>query len=275
MSILSSIRESDAITLIETPTLIIESCDNAIPYLIDSDTVQNIDLKERASTQLIVINSGCQLPLTIDLAESSKLDIIEIQSDNSSREINIKQGGNSEYNHLSINLDSSSSKLLVDMVGQGSTCRVNTLHMLSGQQQSSTNITITHSVARCNSDVQSKILVSGSAKAELKVRAIVVEGAQESVANQSLRSIELNDGARAVVWPELEIYADDVKCSHGATMGQIDNDAILYMRQRGLSLHQARLVQMEGFIADVTKSVTIKPLEEPLEELIKDKFNEL
>ena len=81
--------------------------------------------------------------------------------------------------------------------------------------------------------------------------------------------------ARIDTLPQLEIYADDVRCSHGATVGQMDADAILYMRQRGLSLADARRLQIEGFVSDGFMRASIESLVEPLQELLAVKFNKL
>ena len=75
--------------------------------------------------------------------------------------------------------------------------------------------------------------------------------------------------------PQLEIYADDVKCSHGATVGQMDSDAILYMRQRGLSLTDAKRLQIEGFVDDVVLHSVVAGSEEVLAELLAEKLNRL
>ena len=81
------------------------------------------------------------------------------------------------------------------------------------------------------------------------------------LAEQTVRSnILLSETARITTQPQLEIYADDVKCSHGATVGQMDAEAILYMRQRGLSEAQARRLQIEGFVGDVVTRCGIEPL---------------
>ena len=86
------------------------------------------------------------------------------------------------------------------------------------------------------------------------------------------RNILLSETARITTQPQLEIYADDVKCSHGATVGQMDSEAILYMRQRGLSEAQARRVQIEGFVGDVVRRCGIEPLCEAAMEAVVAKL---
>jgi Fe-S cluster assembly protein SufD len=93
---------------------------------------------------------------------------------------------------------------------------------------------------------------------------------------QSSRNITVGE-ARIETMPQLEIYADDVKCSHGATVGQMNDDAILYMRQRGLSLTDAKRLQIEGFVDDVVlhSAVEGEVVAEVLTQLLADKLNEL
>jgi Fe-S cluster assembly protein SufD len=85
----------------------------------------------------------------------------------------------------------------------------------------------------------------------------VAPDAQRTDAVQTSRNIEIGREAHIVAKPQLEIYADDVKCSHGATVGQLDGEAVLYMRQRGLSLEQAKRLQIEGFVGDVVSQAGI------------------
>ena len=89
------------------------------------------------------------------------------------------------------------------------------------------------------------------------------------------RNVELSTGARIVAKPQLEIYADDVKCTHGATVGQMDDEAILYMRQRGLSEQQARRLQMEGFVAAIAAHCAVEPLCEELYRRIVTKLERM
>jgi Fe-S cluster assembly protein SufD len=111
----------------------------------------------------------------------------------------------------------------------------------------------------------------GSFIGELKIQ----PNAQQTEAYQTNRNILLSRGADMVTEPQLEIYADDVKCSHGATVGQMDSDAILYMRQRGLSLVDAKRLQIEGFVDDVVLHSVIEGSEELLAELLAEKLNRL
>jgi Fe-S cluster assembly protein SufD len=102
----------------------------------------------------------------------------------------------------------------------------------------------------------------------------VAPDAQRTDSVQSSRNITVGE-ARIETLPQLEIYADDVKCSHGATVGQMNDDAILYMRQRGLSLADAKRLQIEGFVDDVVLHSVVEGSEAILAELLADKLTNL
>ena len=106
-----------------------------------------------------------------------------------------------------------------------------------------------------------------------------VKGMRDSMrpmAEQTVRSnILLSETAHIATQPQLEIYADDVKCSHGATVGQMDSEAVLYMRQRGLSEVQARRLQIEGFVGDVVRRCGVEPWCETMMEAVRAKMEKL
>ena len=101
----------------------------------------------------------------------------------------------------------------------------------------------------------------------------VAQDAQRTDARQTNRNIEIGPDAKIITKPQLEIYADDVKCSHGATVGQMDSDAVLYMRQRGLSEQQARRLQIEGFVNDIVMQAG--EMGEVMSELMTSKLEKL
>lgn len=101
------------------------------------------------------------------------------------------------------------------------------------------------------------------------------EGAQHTDSQQTNRTLCLTRTARMYTQPQLEIYADDVRCSHGATVGQLDEQAILYMRQRGLSLQMAKRLQIEGFVSDVVLHSAIDDCQPMLMEVLQDKLQTL
>ena len=115
-------------------------------------------------------------------------------------------------------------------------------------------VKVNHNVADCNSFSLVKGIAGAEAVGEFEGMVYVAPDAQRTDAVQTSRNIVIGDTARIQTKPQLEIYADDVKCSHGATVGQLDGEAVMYMRQRGLSEQQARRLQIEGFVNDIVLS---------------------
>ena len=134
------------------------------------------------------------------------------------------------------------------------------------------SVRVSHNVPDCSSRSLVKGVAGGEATGAFQGLVYVAPGAQRTDAQQTSRNVELSTGARIVAKPQLEIYADDVKCTHGATVGQMDDEAILYMRQRGLSEAQARRVQIEGFVGDVVRRCGIEPLCEAAMEAVVAKL---
>ena len=109
--------------------------------------------------------------------------------------------------------------------------------------------------------------------AEFKGLVYVAQDAQRTDAKQLNRNVELG-GGRVVSEPQLEIYADDVKCSHGSTVGQLDEQAIYYMRQRGIPQEVAERLMLEGFVGDVVAKCDVEPLREVLADALQKRLNE-
>ena len=147
--------------------------------------------------------------------------------------------------------------------------------LLGGREHGVVKLHTNHRVAECRSDSTIKGVAGGEAVGEFSGLVYVAPDAQRTDARQQSRNVLLSETARIETMPQLEIYADDVKCSHGATVGQMDSDAILYMRQRGLSEAQARRLQIEGFVGDVVRRCGMEPLGEAVLELAAEKLEKL
>ena len=132
-----------------------------------------------------------------------------------------------------------------------------------------------HRVSDCRSNSSVKGVAGGEAVGEFGGLVYVAPDAQRTDARQQSRNMLLSRTARITTQPQLEIYADDVKCSHGATVGQMDAEAIYYMRQRGLSEAAARRLQIEGFVGDIVRRSSFEPLHEAVMELVSEKMEKL
>lgn len=144
---------------------------------------------------------------------------------------------------------------------------------IADQEQQVDNITyIRHRSPDCQSNELFKYVLDDAARGSFIGRILVQQGAVKTDAHQTDRNLCLTDRTRMVARPELEIYADDVKCSHGATVGQLDQQALFYMRTRGIPESEARLLLMFAFMADVIDGIRIEPLRDRLKHLVEKRF---
>ncbi len=141
----------------------------------------------------------------------------------------------------------------ISLAGVLAETRLAGLHISTATERKDFYLHVDHLAPECISRESVKGVVAGQAVGSFTGRVYVAPGAQKTEALQQSRNIELSQGAKIYTRPQLEIYADDVKCSHGATVGQLDAEAVYYMRQRGIDLQTARRLQLEGFITDVTQ----------------------
>lgn len=126
------------------------------------------------------------------------------------------------------------------------------IFMAADGENKGVNVRVEHLVANCTSNVLIKGVAAGMGRGSFKGMVYVAKDAQHTEAYQQSRNIIIGGQARILASPQLEIYADDVRCSHGATVGQMNDDAIYYMQQRGLSDAEARGLQLTGFVNDIT-----------------------
>jgi Fe-S cluster assembly protein SufD len=129
-------------------------------------------------------------------------------------------------------------------------------------------VKVDHAAPNCNSTQLFKGVLDDNASGAFNGRIMVHKDAQKTNAFQSSNSIILSDTARMDTKPQLEIYADDVKCSHGATVGQLDENALFYLRTRGIDAREAKLMLMFGFAHDVIKNIPIEALRERIDNLV-------
>ncbi len=147
------------------------------------------------------------------------------------------------------------------------------LFLGSGATHVDNHTLVDHARPNCFSNELYKGVLADTSTGVFNGRVLVRQDAQQINAYQSNKSILLSDTAHMYAKPELEIYADDVKCSHGATTGQLDRDAIFYLRSRGLSAQQARALLLLAFARDVLETIRIEPLREKLDALIAARFD--
>jgi len=143
----------------------------------------------------------------------------------------------------------------VRLVGEGAEANVYGAYVCGGDEKVKIAVDMYHDVPHCNSRQLFKGIAGGDSKVDFYGKIIVAQDAQRTEAYQENHNILLTDGAKVDTKPQLEIYADDVKCSHGATIGRLNEEEQFYMRSRGISLEDAKVLQMISFIAPVLEHV--------------------
>ena len=155
-----------------------------------------------------------------------------------------------------------------DLIGAGGHVVLNGLFMVNGNQHIDHHTRVRHRVGHTYSSENYKGIADGEGRGVFNGKILVEQDAQKIEALQSSKNLLLSDGAEIDTKPELEIYADDVKCAHGATVGQLDDDAFFYLRSRGIDEQSARSILTFAFAADISANIDIPPLREWLERLI-------
>lgn len=145
--------------------------------------------------------------------------------------------------------------LKVDLNGEGARFALNGVGISTADEKIRMHVELRHNVPGCSSSQLFKNLVGGMALVDFYGRIIVAQDAQKTEAYQANHNLLLSETARVNTKPQLEIYADDVKCSHGATIGKLNEDEQFYMRSRGISLAEARFLQMISFVSPVFELV--------------------
>jgi Fe-S cluster assembly protein SufD len=152
--------------------------------------------------------------------------------------------------------------------GEGIDCILNGLYLAEGKQFVDTHMRVEHVKPHCASHELYKGVLDGKARSVFNGLIHVHKGAQKTDAKQSNRNLLLSKDAVANSNPQLEIYADDVKCTHGSTVGQLDEDAVFYLRSRGIGAEAARSLLTYAFASDVVERIKVDPVRKDLEEFL-------
>lgn len=156
---------------------------------------------------------------------------------------------------------------------EGAECVLNGLSLSRGTQIVDNHTVIDHAVPHCSSHELYKSILDGSSKGVFNGKVFVRQDAQKTDAKQTNKTLLLSDDATMNTKPQLEIFADDVKCTHGATIGQLDDEQIFYLRSRGIDLDAARDILTSAFASDVINRITIEPLRQQAERTIHDRLS--
>lgn len=186
----------------------------------------------------------------------------------------VRQGKASSFSSHSISIGGAFVRNDVSSALDGEACEstINGLYVLNGEQHCDNYTLLEHRKPGCPSHELYKGILDDSARAIFRGKIHVHQIAQQTDAYQQNQNILLSENARINTKPQLEIYADDVKCSHGATIGQIDDDALFYLQTRGISRQTAHRMMLEAFAADVLGKIKIKNLRNALTDRVLRKI---
>jgi Fe-S cluster assembly protein SufD len=216
------------------------------------------------------------------LNHNANAEIIRLQNEhNHSNHFSFlyaKQENSSRYTDNTITLNGGAVCNTINAALVGEHCENHTfgLFLVDKSQYVANYTSINHASPRCESNELFKGILDDSATGIFKGKILVSPHADKTKAFQSNNNIMLSDTAKMFTRPQLEIYADDVKCTHGVTVGRLDDDALFYMRSRGIELHQAKLLQLFGFAYDVISKINIEILRTRVADLVEKRLrNEL
>lgn len=204
------------------------------------------------------------------VGNDARLELYELESTSdttiSHSQLFATQGKGSELllNQLTLSNGITHRHTVVDLDGDHANLWLGGM-VLNDRQQKTENYTeINHNASYCNSKEMFKYILDEEAEGAFSGRIIVGDGTKQTEAYQTNRNLCLTNTAKMHAKPQLEIYADDVKCGHGATTGQLDETALFYMQARGIGKEEARMLLMLAFVADVIDKITVEPLRDRL-----------
>ncbi len=226
------------------------------------------DDKKFLTTQVIEAHVGENASLDLYCLEETHAKNVRVSN------VYIDQQANSHVNHNVITLHNGITRNKLDLMlsGEGAECQCNGCVIADKQQHVDNNTLITHRATHCTSNELYKYVLDDEAVGAFAGRVLVEHGAQKTTSQMTNQNLTATKKARMYTQPMLEIYADDVKCAHGSTVGQLNDAALFYMRQRGIPLEEAKLLLQNAFINEVVDKMQLEPLRDRLHYLIEKRF---
>ena len=173
---------------------------------------------------------------------------------------------------LALGAKLSRNSIRTSLAGEGVECVLNGLYLTRADQLADHHMVVEHAQPHCNSHEYYNGILDGRSKGVFHGRILVRPDAQKTDAKQTNKNLLLSDEATVDTKPQLEIYADDVKCTHGATIGQLSEESIFYLRARGVGLQTARRMLIHAFAGEIIERVRYRPAREELDKLVWDRL---
>ena len=226
------------------------------------------DDKNFLATQVIEAYVGDNASLDLYCLEETHYKNVRVSN------VYIDQHANSRVNHNVITLHNGVTRNKLDLTfsGEGAECACYGCVIADKEQHVDNNTLITHKVSHWTSNELYKYVLDDKSTGAFAGRVLVEHGAQKTTSQMTNQNLTATKEARMYTQPMLEIYADDVKCAHGSTVGQLNDAALFYMRQRGISLKEAKTLLQNAFINEVIDKMQLEPLRDRLHHLVEKRF---
>lgn len=214
----------------------------------------------------------------VSLADGARLEHYKIQRESMGAfhvaTTRAELGPNSSYHTTNINFGAALARhdIRVQMDHEGAECSVDGLYMVDGSQHTDTHSVIDHRQPHCTSHQLYKGILDGKSRAVFNGKVFVRHGAQQTDARQTNKNLLLSTDARVDTKPQLEIFADDVKCTHGAAVGQIDEEEKFYLESRGINPALARNMLTYGFAEEVIEKIGIESIRRALDAAVLNRL---
>ena len=214
----------------------------------------------------------------IFIGRGASLDLYELEETTESNtrlgNLFVNQKHDSRFNHCNITLTNGFTRNYIEVAldGEGADTNINGLAIGDKKQHIDNRTLVEHKKGHCTSNELYKYILDEESIGVFAGKMLICTDAQQTVSQQTNRNLCLTSCARMYAQPQLEIYADDVKCSHGSTVGQLDENALFYMQQRGIPADEARHLLMYAFAGEVIDNIKLEALRERLHILVEKRF---
>lgn len=188
--------------------------------------------------------------------------------------LHLGRGANVISHSFAFGAKLSRNNIRTTLAGEGLDCILNGLYITRDEQLADHHMIVEHAKPNCNSHEYYNGILDDRSKGVFHGRILVQQEAQKTDAKQTNKNLLLSDDATIDTKPQLEIYADDVKCTHGATVGQLNDESIFYLRARGIGIDTARRILIHAFAGEIIDRVRCEPLREELDRLVWDRLED-
>lgn len=260
-----NILRSDVDMMVNRRVLIVMEEGAEAKFLFCDDTANDCHF---LCTQVIEAWVGENASLDLNCLEATHERHVRVSN------VYVEQAANSRVHHNVITLRNGVTRNMLQLAlrGEGAECWCNGAIIASGEQHVDNNTLIDHAAPHCASHELYKYVLDDKAVGAFSGRVLVRADSQQTTSEETNQNLCMTSSARMYTQPMLEIYADDVKCSHGSTVGQLNDAALFYMQQRGISQREAKLLLQFAFVGEVIDHITLEPLRDRLHHLVEKRF---